>query len=44
MNNSVRQFNVFVDNNGLLLCEGSINNGNVPYDVKFPYLIPNTHY
>ena len=44
MNNSGRQLNVFVDNNGLLRCGGRINNANVPYDVKFPYLIPKTHY
>ena len=44
MNNSVRQLNVFVDNNGLLRRGGRINNANVPYDVKFLYLIPKTHY
>ena len=44
MNNSVRQFNVFVDNNGLLCCGGRINNANVLYNVKFPYLIPKSHY
>ena len=33
MNNSVRQLNVF---------GGMINNANVPYDVRFPYIIPKT--
>ena len=27
-----------------MLCGGKINNANAPYDVKFPYLIPKTHY
>ena len=44
MNNPDRQLNVFVENNSLLLCGGRVNNANVPYDVKCPYLIPKTHY
>ena len=44
MNNSVHQLNVFVDNNGLLRYVWKINNANVPYDAKFPYLIPKNHY
>ena len=44
MNNSVRQLDVFVDNKSLFRCGGRINNANVPYDVKFPYFIPKTHY
>ena len=43
MNISVLQLNVFVVNNGLLRCGGQINNATVPYDVKFPYLIPKTY-
>lgn len=35
---------MFVDNNGLLRCIGKINNTNVPYDVKFWYLIQKTRY
>ena len=44
MNNSVRQLNVFVDNNGLLRYVWKINNANVPYDAKFPYLIQKNYY
>ena len=44
MNNSVRQLNFFVDNNGLLRYVGKINNANVPYDAKFPYLIQKNYY
>ena len=40
MNNSVRQLNAFVDYNGLLRCGGRITNANLPYDIKFPYVIP----
>ena len=44
MNNSVFQSNDFVENNGLQRCQGRTNNANVPYDVKFRYLILKTHY
>lgn len=44
MNNTICQLNVFVDNNGLLRFGVRINNANVPYDVKFSYLLRKIHY
>ena len=35
-----KQLNTFVDNNGIVRCRGRLENTNLPYNVKYPILIP----
>ena len=37
------QFNLFVDEHGLLRCKGRLKNSALPYPTRFPLLLPRSH-
>ena len=39
----VRQLGLFLDESGLIRCNGRIHNAPIPESAKFPYLIPANH-
>ena len=41
---SNKQLGVYEDENGVLRCKGRIQNSSLPYDTKFPVLLPQKHH
>ena len=39
----IKKLGLFLDSNGLLMCNGRIHNALVPELAKFPYLLPQDH-
>ena len=42
--NLTKQFNLFKDEHGVLRCGGRLANAEVPFETKYPILIPRSHY
>ena len=43
-NSLVNQFKLFTDDSGLLRCGGRLQNANMPFNMKYPILLPPKHH
>ena len=44
LKNLIKQFNLFKDEHGVWRCGGRLANTEVPFETKFPILVPRSHY